>query len=227
MAMERGCQLTGDRKSERKALSAATSVLPLGERLHLSIRFRSAPWDRLVGAIEPEGGLLDVGCGPGLLLHLLRRSGFRGTYLGIDVDARKIGRARRWLAPEAGARFDVIPVGKVPPASFDQVAVVDVLYLLPADRREAFVAEAVAALRPGGRFVALTSGGGAAWKRSLDTLQERLAVWLHVTEGAAVEPCDGAEIAALLERAGLASPVVTPVGAGYVHGFELVSARRP
>ena len=227
MSVEQGCRLPGDRKSERSALWAAASILPLGERLHLSIRFRSAPWERLLPAFEPGGDLLDVGCGPGLLLHLLRRSGFRGTYLGIDVDARKIGRARRWLAEGAGARFEVLSVGEATASSFDQVAVVDVLYLLPPDRRGAFVAEAVAGLRPGGRIVALTSGGGAGWKRRLDTLQERLAVWLHVTEGAAVAPCDGAEIAALLEGAGLAAPVVTSVGAGYAHGFEMVTARRP
>jgi hypothetical protein len=75
-------------------------------------------------------------------------------------------------------------------------------------------------------MVALTSGGGPKWKRALDTLQERFAVAvLGMTKGAVVEPCDGAEVAALFREAGLVDVRVESVGAGYLHGFELVSGR--
>jgi predicted sugar kinase len=60
----------------------------------------------------------------------------------------------------------------------------------------------------------------------LDAAQERLAVGLGVTRGAAVETCDGEEIADLLARAGLAGVGIVDVGRGYLHGFELVTARR-
>ena len=103
----------------------------------------------------------------------------------------------------------------------------DVLYLLPEAGRGPFLSQAIAALRQGGALVVLTSGGGPPWKRRLDRFQERLALLLGVTRGAAVEPCDGAEIAALLERAGLEGVAVTSVGSGYVHGFELVEGRTP
>ena len=66
------------------------------------------------------------------------------------------------------------------------------------------VAEVASRLAPGGRLVALTSGGGPRWKRAVDRFQERLAVVLGVTRGAVVAPCDGAEVASLFSQAGLA-----------------------
>jgi SAM-dependent methyltransferase len=205
----------------------AARALSLPERLHLFLRFASAPWDRLVPSFSPLGDLLDVGCGPGLLSHLLRRGGFEGRYTGIDLDPRKVGRAERWLGGDVRSRFQAAGVETAPRGAFAQVAIVDVLYLIPRSGRGPFLEHALAALRPGGTAVILTSGGGPAWKRGVDRIQERLAVLLGVTRGAAVDPCDGAEIEALLAAAGMGSIRVTAVGSGYSHGFEVVEGRLP
>jgi SAM-dependent methyltransferase len=221
------CRLPLDRGGESKVLRKAAAVLTAGERLHLSVRFRSAPWHRVVEAVATRGDLLDVGCGPGLLAHLARRGGFLGTYVGIDLDPRKVDRANRWLHGDPHSRFETRGVSEAPREAFGQVAVIDVLYLVPRAARPGFVAQAAAALKPGGAMVVLTSGGGPEWKRRLDRLQERLAIALGVTRGAAVEPCDGAEITGLLGGAGLVPSQVADVGAGYSHGFELIRGRRP
>ncbi len=222
-----GCRLPFGRRGERRVLMTAARVLPLPERMHLSVRFASAPWDRLVPSFSPRGDLLDVGCGPGLLAHLLRRAGFEGGYTGIDPDPRKIGRAKRWLGGDPRTRFETSGVEDVPQKAFSQVAIIDVLYLISRSERGPFLERALATLRSGGSLVVLTSGGGPGWKRRLDRLQERLAVVLGITRGAAVEPCDGEEIAALLRGTGLGSITVTKVGWGYTHGFELVVGRLP
>lgn len=214
-------------REERAALRRASAPLARTERAHLLVRLASVPWDRVLPAFEAEGSLADVGCGPGLLAHLLSRAGFRGTYLGLDPDPRKADRARRWLAEGPARRFEALGVEAAPEGAFSQAALVDVLYLVPPAGRAAFVKRAVACLAPRGLFVALTSGGGPRWKRRLDAVQERLAVGLGVTRGSAVSVCDGEEIARLLRGAGLEGIRVTGVGAGYVHGFELVTARRP
>ena len=206
----------------------AASALSVGARLHLAVRRWSAPWPRVVSALAGERTLLDVGCGPGLLAFLLDARGAPGSYVGIDPDARKVSRAEAWLGGSPRRTFRACELAELPGETFGAVSVVDVLYLVPRDARAAFVAEVAARLADGGRAVVLTSGGGPRWKRLLDRLQERFVVAvLGWTRGSAVEPCDGAEVAALLATAGLVDVRVEDAGAGYLHGFELVSGRKP
>ncbi|MGE5716883.1 MAG: class I SAM-dependent methyltransferase [Acidobacteriota bacterium] len=212
---------------EAAELWRAAAALTMPERAHLALRFRSAPWTKIVSVLESGGTLVDFGCGPGLLAHLLARAGFSGTYLGLDPDPRKIDRARRWLPETAARSFQVGGVDSVRAGVFSQAVLIDVLYLVPRAERPGFVSRAARALRPGGLFVAVTSGGGPLWKRRLDAAQERLAVGLGVTRGSAIAPCDGEEVAELLFRAGLMAVGIADAGRGHLHGFELVTARRP
>ena len=211
-------------------LDVVRAARPLGrlERLHLAGRLSSAPWARVVGSFALDGdSLLDVGCGPGLLAYLLESRGYGGSYLGADPDERKVVRARAWLGESSRRVFRALGVEGVEERGFDQAAIVDVLYLVSPPGRAALVAEVVSRLAPGGRVVVLTSGGGPRWKRAVDRMQERLAVAvLGLTRGAVVAPCDGAEVAALLSQAGFLDVRVEDAGAGYLHGFELVSGRR-
>ena len=209
-----------------RELRRASAPLSRGERAHLAWRFHSAPWRRVLSALERDGALLDVGCGPGLLAHLLAGAGFAGRYTGVDPDPRKVDRARRWLVENESRRFVAGSIESAPPAVFTQAALIDVLYLVPPGERTSFIGRAVRSLAPGGLFVALTSGGGPRWKRALDSVQERLAVGLGITRGGGVAICDGAEIAELLRNAGLEDVAVADAGAGYTHGFELVTGRR-
>jgi SAM-dependent methyltransferase len=212
---------------ETEALRIAIEPLTWAEQAHLNLRLRSVPWTRVVQFFEPSGSLVDIGCGFGLLAYLLSKAGFRGTYLGLDPDPRKVARARRWLPEPEERKFRVGTVDDAPAGAFTQAALIDVLYLVPKEDRPGFLERAVRSLEPGGLLVALTSGGGPRWKRRLDAAQERLAVGLGITRGGAVAPCDGAEVAQLLTAAGLTGATVVDLGRDFVHGFELVTARKP
>ena len=205
----------------------AAAALPLAARAHLAVRRWTAPWDRILASCGRGDSLLDVGCGPGLLAHLLSHRGFAGTYSGVDPDGRKVGRARAWVGETPRRTFRAGSVEAAEGTAFDEAVIVDVLYLVRRAERARFVADVVARLGPSGRLLVLTSGGGPRWKRAVDRAQERVAVGLvGLTQGEAVEPCDGAEVAALLAAAGLSDVRVEDAGAGYLHGFELVSGRR-
>ncbi len=209
-------------------LKAVVPPSPLVERQHVLAGFRSFPWDRVLPAFELETSLLDVGCGPGLLPYLLQRSGFRGSYLGIDPDPRKIERAKRWPGEDEERAFRAGKVAETSRGAYEQVALLDVLCLVAKPERAAFLATVVRRITPGGLFVAVTSGGGPRWKRAVDGAQEFAAVrLLRITRGAPASPCDGPELAGYLRGAGLDDISVRGIGDGYVHGFELVTARMP
>lgn len=216
-----------DTPARVRELWRVSAPLRLAERAHLAARLASAPWERVLEALEPEGSVLDVGCGPGLLAWHLARSAFAGTYLGIDPDARKVERARRWLPEGEARRFRAQRIDDVPERGFARAAIVDVLYLVPEGSRAALVSGAAARLAPRGLLLALTSGGGPRWKRALDRAQERVAVATGMTRGEVVAPCDGAVVAALLHAAGLRDVAVRDAGDGYLHGFEIVVGRAP
>ncbi|MEO7921788.1 MAG: methyltransferase domain-containing protein, partial [Thermoanaerobaculia bacterium] len=185
-----------------------------------------APWEFVLTAVPAGGSLLDIGCGPGLLAHLLADAGWSGSYRGIDVDARKIERARVWPG-ETDRRGFQTPALQDVRETFTSATLIDVLYLIPRPARAAFIRDAVRPLAPGGRFVVLTSGGGPRWKRLLDRAQEHAAVsLLRFTAGSVVDPCDGNEVAGYLAAAGLSEIAVTDVGGRYLHGFELITGRR-
>jgi 2-polyprenyl-3-methyl-5-hydroxy-6-metoxy-1,4-benzoquinol methylase len=102
--------------------------------------------------------VLDLGCGLGLLAHTLRAAGLAMPYHGVDVDARKIGKAAR-VAAVAGLRdvaFDTVDLTRSLPAHSGSVAILDVLQYVDADAQAAIVDAAAAMLAPGGRLVIRT-----------------------------------------------------------------------
>jgi SAM-dependent methyltransferase len=67
-------------------------------------------FDRLLTLLErPGDSVLDVGCGWGALLPVLRARGFSGAYHGVDASADMIARARQEHR-DADARFTCTPL---------------------------------------------------------------------------------------------------------------------
>jgi SAM-dependent methyltransferase len=99
-----------------------------------------------------RGGSLDVGCGAGELVGLLRQTGDRDV-VGIDVSPEQVALAQsRGLSGIEQA--DLVEYLERHPTSFDAIVAVDVLEHF--DKAEVLpVLDAIlVGLRPGGRFVA-------------------------------------------------------------------------
>ncbi len=154
------------------ALAIARAFLPertLGNRYdyyYTRTKLRTDPLypgvlDALRGNHAP---LLDLGCGLGLLAHALRRDGQRMDYVGVDIDAPKIERARR-IADRVGlegVRFDVVDLAAGYPPHHGSVAILDVLQFLTREQQAALLDAAIAMLAPGALLVmraALDDGG--------------------------------------------------------------------
>ena len=112
---------------------------------------------RACGDLPPGARLIDVGCGDGFHLELLRRHGPAGWRLeGIDLDRRAVEAARgRGLDVHLGSVEDL----ELPPESYDMA------FLIQTIEHVADPVSVLAAvgrlLRPGGRVMIVTDNTGS------------------------------------------------------------------
>lgn len=119
-------------------------------------------------------GVLDVGCGLGLLGFYLRECGFRGAYLGVDLDGAKIAEARR--VAQAHYPDLVFEDGNATalPAFSGQVVVLDVLHYLDRADQQALLREAAARVAPGAALMVRNVLRERSWRFYATVLEERL-----------------------------------------------------
>jgi 2-polyprenyl-3-methyl-5-hydroxy-6-metoxy-1,4-benzoquinol methylase len=156
----------------------------LPTRIHVLVRALTCPFAALMERFPATGSVLDVGCGHGLLIHLLARdpAGRRLRLHGIDHDAAKIAVARRTAAP--GVRFFCGALSGFPDSTFDAVAVVDVLYTVRKSAWEEILRGCARVLRPGGRLIVKEVVDRPRWKYWAVMAQEALSVRVFgITKG--------------------------------------------
>jgi SAM-dependent methyltransferase len=150
--------------------------------------------------LEPGQRLLDIGCGAGGTLRLLRESSPARLAVGVDLDRKFLAQARSF-ASVARADGATLPFGN---DTFDFVLLRFVLRHTPA--REALLAEATRVVRSGGVVCAFDADENAL---SLEPEPER---WQDL-RGALVtsarrrggDPLIGRRLTVLLENAGLSA----------------------
>lgn len=183
----------------------------------------------VLAALAPaHGALLDIGCGLGLLAHVLRQAGHRQPYLGVDIDADKIARAQRagTRAALADARFDCLDASATLPAHHGSVALLDVLQYLPAHAQTGLLQAAAARVAPGGRLVIRTTLADNSGRDRTTRITDMLA---HLVGWMGTRPRhypDAASVRAPLEAAGLHLQM-RPLYGNTPFNNWLVSAERP
>ena len=109
---------------------------------------------------------------------------------------------------------------------FDAVAVVDMLYLLPASRQDELIRLAASRLRPGGCLIIKEMTDRPVWKRRWCYLQEWLAVRVFgLTKGAGIFLRSGGDYRVAMERAGLAVETFD-LTRGYPHPHFALRGRK-
>jgi SAM-dependent methyltransferase len=114
----------------------------------------------LRGLLPIDSGVvgLDLGCGDGGLLLLLRSLGY-GAVKGVDRSVEQINRAReRGLDCEVGNALDVLQTME---NSLDLIVAFDLIEHLTKSELDRLLERAHAALRPGGTFLVKTPNGSS------------------------------------------------------------------
>jgi SAM-dependent methyltransferase len=136
-----------------------------------------AQFDRI--GIRPGERIVDIGCGPGGVLHLLgKRVSSSGSVLGIERSPHFVEQARRFVADHGLSQVEVREGDaydtRLPRASFDGAHMRLVLVNVPEPER--IVREMVSLVRPGGWVASFEADFLAhicdpplpAWTRLLD-----------------------------------------------------------
>lgn len=150
-------------------------------------------WQRILASfarfVQPAAGqhVLDIGCGAGALVAILRRE-FDATVWGLDVVPALLKMAHQHV-PEAAFITGSVYQLPLPTASLDGITATNVLYLLAEPH--AAVQEIARVLKPGGWFAMLNpapqmsvpAATALADARQLDeTARAHLVRWARVAE---------------------------------------------
>jgi len=136
--------------------------------------------DRLT---RPGLALLDAGCGTGGFLRFARERGVFTRLCGVDVSAEAIGLARREL-PQAELHVGTLTAVPFDDASFDLVALNDVLQHIQESDVEASLRELRRVTGPDGALLVRTNGGRRANRPRSDwRLYSRDALAAELTRG--------------------------------------------
>jgi len=126
--------------------------------------------------IPPDGKVLDLGCGIGLLGLLLDARRLHNETLGIEWDPAKARFGQRMAEGKAGTRILCGDLFQVPWPPCTVVTVLDVLHYLPAERQRALLFRIGAHLPEGGRLLLRVMDSRAGGMAILTRLLERIAV---------------------------------------------------
>lgn len=210
--------------SEVRHLASCYRGTSLRTRLHVYGRWFLCPFNRILEHLPDDTCHLDVGCGHGILLTLMRRAHPQQVLRGIDPSHQKIEQARDVTSPNLS--FEVSAIEDVERASCDSLSVVDVLYLLSPSQLSDFLRACHVALRPNGVLVVKETSRTPYWKFFLTLVQELFAVKIFgITKGRHVVIRPAEAIAAALVEAGFTPPTVQRIDRGYSHPHTLFVSR--
>lgn len=177
----------------------------------------------LLSYVSPEGTIVDVGCGTGIVATLLALARPRKRVVGIDVDRRRIARCSQLARgiPNVTFLHGDIQDYAFPP--IQEALCLDVLHHLPTPAQDRLVFRIAANLERGGRFILF----------EVDTNPpQRWKYWISIAADYFLYPlqekANNRSASAFLDvfrRAGLAPEIVQPLSSPLVAPILYVGRR--
>jgi hypothetical protein len=193
-------------------------ALPFSTRLHILIRFLTAPFLRVLPHIPRDAKTsLEIGGGHGVFSRLLADRGLRAY--AAEPDLRKLLRVD-------GVRM-IAGYDECIRGTFDVVAILDVLYAIPIAQWDALLIRMRDRLAPGGTLLIKEMDPSARLKNSWNRAQEWISMrFLRITMAETFNVENVSAFVERLERVGFKDVKVKRVDFGYPHPHVLFVARK-
>lgn len=172
------------------------------------------------------GPLIDIGCGNGQTVMLLRELDPRLAVVGLDWDESKLARARAVTDVSDAARFVTGDIRSFELPAVGTMLFIDVLHYSPPAVQDEILRRATAALEPGGRIYIRDVDTNAGPRSTYTIWWERLVCSLGHHRSDHLTFRDAEEYVALLEAEGLTTTVVES-SSDIVLANVLIEARKP
>ncbi len=132
---------------------------------------------------ESNRPLLDVGCGAGVLALYLRDAGYTAPIVGLDLDRKKIERARAAAHGYDSVSFETKLVDQIEEIP-GHVTLLDVIHYLSDEGQTRLLQSIVTRTEPGARIILRQTIADGSWRARVTWLEEvfaRATGWMRTT----------------------------------------------
>lgn len=164
LAQDSGTFRSWLKSEEAKALLALYRRAPLARRVELKLRLHICPFEIVADQVPPEGHILDLGCGYGLLSALLALRSPRRQVLGLDISAERLATSRAAGRALPNVAFVQADVTQAEFGWADGIVMNDLLHHIPHTHQIPLLAKCHQALPPGGVLIIKDVDKSVLWK---------------------------------------------------------------
>jgi len=170
-------------KEARRVLELYPSLsLRDGLTILARLTFCVRPIMRVLEQHLPEQGLvLDLGCGYGIISHLVSAEYPDRAVIGIDISSRRIELAKRSIDHRENMEFHNADIREVQIPRCDAIMMIDILSILPYRDQEQVMIQCYEKLRDDGVLVIKDTSKSPYWKYAYayveDVIKTKLGVY--------------------------------------------------
>ena len=134
--------------------------------------------DVLEKYIPKSGLIIDLGCGYGIISHLLSLSHPERKIIGFDVSHIRIETARK--TESDNIQFQLADIKKAQIPTCDAVIIIDILYLIPYQDQERVLLKCFEGLNQDGVMIIKDTNKSTSWKFRYTYIEERIKTKLGI-----------------------------------------------
>lgn len=159
------------------------NFLPLTDRLVILARllFCVHPIMQVLKQYLPESGLtLDLGCGYGVISHLVSKEFPKSSVMGLDMSSRRIEAARQSVRNGNNIEFQIADIRNIEIPSCKAVLIIDILSMIPYWNQKRLLAQCYENLPPGGTVIIKDTCKSPYWKYAYVYVEDKVKTKLGV-----------------------------------------------